>query len=207
MTGTSNQRLRRKLYVEPLLVFASLVAMIAPAFAGGGLILRDDVCVITIGFYEAHFTAYQPDTRGSEEFCRDFPDTGETLFVLDYLHSGLKRVPVDFRILKDTTGLGQFVRWEDVEKMQNIEGATVFYQPPAIEPGGSYRVQYDFSEAGDYIGIVTAGHPTNDKTYNSVFAFSVDKPGYPFWLLYMLVAALFVYLFRYAYVSMANSDD
>jgi hypothetical protein len=207
MTGTSNQRLRRKLYVEPLLVFTSLIAMIAPAFAGGGLILRDDVCVITIGFYEAHFTAYQPDTRGSEEFCRDFPDTGETLFVLDYLHSGLKRVPVDFRILKDTTGLGQFVRWEDVEKMQDIEGATVFYQPPAIEPGGSYRVQYDFSEAGDYIGIVTAGHPTNDKTYNSVFAFSVGKPNYPFWLLYMLVAALFVYLFRYAYVSMANSDD
>ena len=189
-------------------VWLTLLASIsAPVLAGGGLILRDDVCIITIGFYEAHFTAYQPDTRGSEEFCRDLPDIGKSIFVLDYLHSGLKLVPVDFRIIKDVKSLGQFVRWEDVEAMANIEKLSVFYRPPAIEPGGSYRVEYDFLEAGEYIGIVTAGHPTNDKTYNSVFAFTVDKPNYPFWLLYMLVAALFVYLFRYAYVSMANSDD
>lgn len=184
-----------------------LLSTVGPAIAGGGLILRDDVCIITIGFYEAHFTAYQPETRGSEEFCRDFPDTGKTIFVLDYLHSGLKLVPVDFRIIRDTKGLGQFVRWEDVERMVDIEEVTVFYRPPAIEPGGSYRVEYNFSEAGDYIGMVTAGHPTNDKVFNSVFAFSVDKPRYPYWLLYALVAGLFVYLFRYAYVSMASSDD
>jgi hypothetical protein len=127
--------------------------------------------------------------------------------VLDYLHDGLKQVPVDFRIIRDAEGLGQFVRWEDVQNMAGIDDLTVFYQPPAVEPEGSYRVQYNFSEAGDYIGIVTAGHPTNNKTYNSVFAFSVDKPNYPFWLLYLLVAGLFVYLFRYAYVSMASSDD
>ena len=184
-----------------------LASTIGPATAGGGLILRDDVCIITIGFYEAHFTAYQPETRGSEEFCRDFPDTGKSIFVLDYLHSGLKLVPVDFRIIKDTTGLGQFVRWEDVESMEDIEGVTVFYRPPEVEPDGSYRIEYEFLEAGDYIGMVTAGHPTNNKTYNSVFAFSVDKPNYPYWLLYALVAGLFVYLFRYAYVSMASSDD
>jgi len=184
-----------------------LASTIGPATAGGGMILRDDVCIITIGFYEAHFTAYQPDTRGSEEFCRDFPDIGKSIFVLDYLHNGLKLVPVDFRIIKDTKGLGQFVRWEDVESMEDIEGVTVFYRPPAVEPDGSYRVEYEFLEAGNYIGMVTAGHPTNDKIFSSVFAFSVDKPNYPYWLLYALVAGLFVYLFRYAYVSMASSDD
>lgn len=184
-----------------------LTAAAAPALAGGGLILRDDVCIITIGFYEAHFTAYQPATSGNEEFCRDFPDTGETIFVLDYLHSSMKLVPVDFRIIRDTGGLGQFVKWEDVEKITDIEGVSVFYQPPKIESSGSFRASYDFLEAGDYIGIVTAGHPTNDKTYNSVFGFSVGKANYPFWLLYLFVASLFVYLIRYAYVSMANSGD
>jgi hypothetical protein len=190
-----------------LLALTVLIPMAGTALAGGGLILRDDVCIITIGFYDAHFTGYQPDTRGNEEFCHDYPDTGETIFVLDYLHSSLKLVPVDFRIIKDTTGLGQFVRWEDVEKLTDIEDVSVFYRAPAIESNGSYRVQYDFLEAGDYIGIVTAGHPTNDKIYNSVFAISVGKTRYPFWLLYLAVAGLFVYLIRYAYVSMADSSD
>ena len=190
-----------------LFVLGILVTVTAPTLAGGGLILRDDVCIITLGFYEAHFTAYQPDTRGNEEFCRDLPDTGESIFVLDYLHDSMKLVPVDFRIIKDTTGLGQFVRWEDVEKIANIEDVSVFYRPPEIESNGSYRIQHNFLEAGDYIGIVTAGHPTSDKIYNAVFAFGVGKTNYPFWLLYLLVAGLFVYLIRYAYVSMANSGD
>lgn len=202
-------KLHRKLRdpVSRLTAFTAMAVWATQALAGGGLILRDDVCIITIGFYEAHFTAYQPDTRGSEEFCRNFPDIGETIFVLDYLHAGLKQVPVDFRIIRDTTGLGQFVRWEDVEAMDDLQDRTVFYRPAAIEPGGSYRIQYKFLDGGDYIGMVTAGHPSNDKTYNSVFAFSVDKSPYWFWLLCLLAAGLFVYLFRYAYVSMANSDE
>jgi len=190
------------------LIFLLLSLSVAlPTFAGGGLILRDDVCIITIDFYEAHFTAYQPGTRGNEEFCHDFPDTGETIIVLDYLHSSLKLVPVDFRIIKDTTGMGQFAKWDDVANITNLDKVTVFYRPPDIEAGGSYRVEYDFAEAGDYIGIVTAGHPSNGKTYNSVFAFSVGRASYPFWILYLLVAGLFVYLIRYAYVSMAGSED
>ena len=190
-----------------LMSMSIIICMPRPALAGGGLILRDDVCIITIDFYEAHFTAYQPDTSGNEEFCRDLPNTGETIFVLDYLHKSLKEVPVDFRIIRDVTGLGQFARWEDVQQIENIEKHTVFYRPPVVEAGGSYRVQYNFLEKGDYIGIVTAGHPTNDKLYNAVFPFSVGARKYPFWLLYLLVAGLFVYLFRYAYVSMSATSE
>ena len=61
--------------------------------AGGGLVLEDDVCIIWIDFYSAHFTAYQPGSSGNEQFCEDLPDTGETIFVLDYLHQSLKEVP------------------------------------------------------------------------------------------------------------------
>jgi hypothetical protein len=76
-----------------------------------------------------------------------------------------------------------------------------------VEAGGSYRVQHDFLEKGDYIGVVTAGHPTNDKLYNAVFPFSVGARRYPFWLLFLLVAGLFVILFRYAYVSMSSTGE
>jgi len=42
--------------------------------------------------------------------------------------------------------------------------------------------------------------------YNAVFPFSVGARKYPLWLFYLLVAGLFVYLFRYAYVSMSATD-
>ena len=179
------------------------LATVGPAEAGGGVILKDDVCIISIDFYDAHFTAYQPNSSGNKEFCRDLPELGETIFVLDYLHSSLKEVPVDFRIIKDVTGLGQFARWEDVQAIKELDSHSVFYRPPTVEESASYRVQHEFIEAGDYIGIVTAGHPTNDQIYNAVFPFSVGKVAYPFWLLYLLVAGTFVYLVRYAYKSMS----
>lgn len=194
--------LKIKIYGQ-LIALGVLLCSAGQAFAGGGLILQNDVCIITIDFYTAHFTAYQPQTSGNTEYCRDLPDIGETIIVLDYLHPSLKEVPVDFRIIRDVTGLGQFVRWEDVQKIENIESNTVFYRPPAVEADGSYRIQFEFLEKGDFVGIVTAGHPSNGKLYNAVFPFSVGASKFPFWMLYLLAAGLFVLLFRYAYTSMS----
>ena len=90
-------------------------------YAGGGVVLEDDVCIIWIDFYSAHFTAYQPNTGGNTQFCRDLPDTGDTIFVLDYLHQSLKEVPVTFRIIRDVTGQGRFVKLKHIEEIDNIE--------------------------------------------------------------------------------------
>ena len=99
------------------------------AVAGGGMVLEGDVCIIRIDFYSAHFTAYQPDSSGNTQFCQALPDTGDTIFVLDYLHQSLKEVPVDFRIIRDVTGQGDYVKLKHVEEIENIEQHTVFYQP------------------------------------------------------------------------------
>ncbi len=175
-------------------------------FAGGGVILRDDICIIEIGFYDAHFTAYQPNTSGNTEYCEDLPDTGETLFVLDYLHSSLREVPVDFRIINDVTGAGEFVRLEQVQAIENLDSHTVFYREPAIASNGSYRVDFKFLQRGEYIGVVTAGHPTNDNTYSAVFPFTVGRSAFPYWMLYLLAATLFVLIIRYAYASMRDTS-
>jgi len=165
---------------------------------GGGVILRGDACIIEIGFYDANFTAYQPASSGNEEFCEDLPDLGPTIFVLDYLHASLREVPVDFRIIRDTTGLGQFVQHEDVLALDNIEELTVFYAPPVVMPGASFRVEHEFVEKGEYIGIVTAGHPSNDNIYNAVFPFTVGNVSYPYWLVAIVVGVLMLLLLRQA---------
>ena len=143
--------------------------------AGGGLVLRDDICIVSLGFYEAHFTAYQTNTSGNTEFCDTLPDLGETLFVLDYLHDSMAKVPIDFRVVRDTTGMGQFVQSQDLPPIEDLEAITVFYQPPLVESDASLQINVTFAQAGNYIGIVTAGHPAKDLLYTAVFPFSVGR--------------------------------
>lgn len=160
------------------------------ANAGGGLVLRNDSCIMTIGFYEAHFTAYQPQSSGDQEFCENLPVSGETVVVLDYLHRSMREVPIDFRIIRNVTGKSEFARLPDVEALADIDAVTVFYQPPVVRPGGSLQVEYVFADDGEYIGIVTAGHPSNDKLYVSVFPFTVGQTRLPWGWLGFLAAIL-----------------
>jgi hypothetical protein len=161
--------------------------------AGGGLVLEGDVCIIWIDFYSAHFTAYQPGTSGNKQFCQDLPNTGETIFVLDYLHQSLKEVPVDFRIIRNVTGQGQYVKLKHVEEIKDIEQHTVFYQPPVVRPDASLQIEYDFKEKGAYVGIVSAGHPTTEVIYTAVFPFEVgaSSTGYGLPLLLLLAGVVF----------------
>ena len=171
--------------------FVVAVAMFAAqVHAGGGVALEDDQCIIRIDFYSAHFTAYQPETQGDQQFCEDLPDTGVTIFVLDYLHRSLKEVPVDFRVIRNVTELGQYARLEHVQALDDLDAHTVFYRPASVERTGSYRVEFQFAEPGEYIGIVSAGHPSNDKTYYAVFPFRVAMFSLPGWIIYLIVCLL-----------------
>lgn len=172
-----------------ILSMAMAVIPTASTLAGGGMVLEGDVCIIRIDFYSAHFTAYQPNTSGNTQFCRDLPNTGETIFVLDYLHQSLKQVPVDFRIIRDVTGLGRFVKLKHVEEIEDIEQYTVFYQPPTIRPDASLKIEYDFTEEGEYIGIISAGHPSNDMIYTAVFPFKVGGSNFAYPVPLLLLAA------------------
>jgi hypothetical protein len=158
-------------------------------FAAGGVVGERGSCMIEIGLYTAHFTVYQSDTRGDEEFCEDLPDTGNTLFVLDYLHDSLKEVPLDFRIIRDSDELGIFARWEHVAAMTDLDSRTVFYQPPVIRADNQLTVEHLFAEPGWYIGVVTAPHPVKDIVYRAVFPFRVGRTPIWYWLLPLMVLA------------------
>jgi hypothetical protein len=177
--------------------------------AGGGVVMTDGQCTMHIDFYSARFTAYQPETRGNKEFCKELPDIGTTIFVLSYLHPTLKEVPVDFRIVRNVTGLGRFTKWRDIESLGDIAPFTVFYQQPEIRPDGSLNVEYDFINRGEYIGIVTAGHPTNDKLYTAVFPFEVGVRRYWHWLVatVLLAGAAFYFWRRRSTAGRARGFD
>jgi hypothetical protein len=167
---------RRQLF----LVFLLFPFACQQAMAHGGVVEEEDVCVITISYLKAHFKIYQPLIDGHKEYCEDLPNATESIFVMEYMHDELSRVPVDFRIIRDVTGKGRFARWQDVAAIDDLESVTVFYQPPTIDPD-VFTVLYDFEEEGDYIGVVTAAPDGNDRQHIAVFPFEVGYTGYGYW--------------------------
>lgn len=161
--------------------------------------MKDDMCVIKIGFLKAHFIGYQQTDDGAEEFCEDAPEVADSIFVIDYLHDFLKQMQVDFRIIQDVNDIGKFANWEDISKLSSLEAATIYYLPPAKYPNGVLKADFNFQQAGGYIGIVTASHPEKAKTYRAVFYFQVGGVGYGYILLFfafLLIAFLLYCLLK-----------
>ena len=181
-----------------LLISILLVAPWQQAAAHGGVVEEEDLCVITISYLKAHFKIYQPRVDGHEEYCEDLPNATESIFVMEYLHDELSRVPVDFRIIHDVTGKGRFARWEDVAAIEDLDSVTIFYQPPTIEPD-VFTVLYDFTEEGEYIGVVTAAPSTGDRQHIAVFPFEVGYTDYGYWPI--IVGVLILIQLQYLLMS------
>lgn len=187
---------RTRLRILPCLV-ATLAAVIGnPAHGHGGVVEEDDVCVIRIGYLKAHFKVYQPQSSGHEQFCEDLPGAGESVFVMEYLHDEMATLPIEFRIIRNTTGKGRFTRWEDVRSLEDIDAVTVFYREPAVEPD-VFMAAHFFDADGDYVGIVTVGQDTGDGGRTAVFPFAVGFTGFGWWpyLIGLAILAQLHYLF------------
>lgn len=157
----------------------------------------DDICLISLGNLTAHFSLYQPDTQGSNEFCEDIPDAALSVFVIDFVHDILTTMPVEVEIYKDINQRGFSATWKDVQAISD-DSATVFYKAPTLYPSGGLQVTHSFSENGGYIGVVNAIHPATGKTYRAVFPFRVGSAGFwsylPGFLLLLVAIELFYWL-------------
>ena len=179
------------------LVFSLILSFLPSNVAAhGGVVEEDDLCVIQVNYLRAHFKVYQPGVTGHEQYCEDLPVAAESIFVMEYQHDLLSKMQVDFRIIRDVTGKGRFARMVDVNEIDDIDSVTVFYQAPIVEPD-VYRVNHEFREEGDFIGIVSAKHPTTGKVYEAVFPFEVGFTGLGYWplLIGLLVLIQLQYLF------------
>lgn len=161
-----------------------------PAMAHGSVVDGGEGCVIQFDFYSAHFSIFQPQTQQHREFCEDLPDVTESVFVLEYRHDSLREVEVDFRIMRNTSELGRFVRWQDIQAIGDLDSETVFFQRAQPQTDGVLSVLHTFEEAGNYVGVVSAPHPTLDRQYHAVFPFRVGLPWWQNrWLWLMLAVA------------------
>ena len=176
-----------------LLLLASILGA-QDTLAHGSVVDDEDICQLEIGFLKAHFKIYLPRTHDREEFCEDLPETTESLFVMEYEHDKLSTMPIDFRIIRDVTGLKSFVREEHVATIEDIEVATVFYNPPAIE-SDVFAVIHQFTEPGWYVGIVTAS--SENEHYTAVFPFEVGFTGIGYWVYFMVAIFLLLLFFWY----------
>lgn len=172
-----------------LLTCACLTLCIALAPTGvaahGSVTPEDDICIIRIGYYKAHFKIYLPATHAHEEYCEDIPGTGETVFVMEYEHSGLGDVPIDFRIIRNVTGQGVFTALEDVEAIDDLESVTVIHHDAARQRD-VFTIRYDFSEQGEFVGIVNVRNAETGKLYTAVFPFAVGFTGLGWWPLFIV---------------------
>lgn len=150
-----------------------LLATPVVSLAHGSVTADDDLCRIQIGHLTAHFKVYLPRARQHQEFCEDLPESGEAVFVMEYIHSELDSVAVDFRIIRNVTGLGRFATLEDVRSIEDLESATVLYKAARVQPD-VFTVLHNFEQTGEYLGIVTATNPQTQRVYSAVFPFEVS---------------------------------
>ncbi len=187
---TASRKLQRLWCLACHLIFLCLIGNTQYASAHGSVASSDDSCLIQIGYLQAHFKIYLPRTHQYEEFCEDLPEVTESLFVMEYAHDALQNMLIDFRIIRDVTGLGKFTRQLDVEQIGDLESATVFHQAATIEPDVFTIVQH-FDEPGWYIGIITATTTGDPKEiYTSVFPFEVGFTGLGYWPWFILLIIL-----------------
>lgn len=183
-----------------LLICMCLAGLSQHLHAHGSVVDEGDACVIQFGFYSAHFSIFQPGATGHKSFCEDLPDTGESVFVMEYRHDSMRQVPLEFRIMHNNSDLGRFVRWQDIEAMSDgqLASDTVFLQSLPSQPDGTARIMHRFEAAGDYIGIVSIPHPSEDILYHAVFPFRVGASVWSNWPLGLPVLALLWFVIKRA---------
>jgi hypothetical protein len=159
-------------------------------FSHGGVSVEDDVCIINIDRYKAHFTGYLPKERATQEFCEDIPVATESIFVIDFISDELRAMELDFRIIRDVNEVGVTATYADLGGEDAIEKASIYYQEPEQFQKGILNVRYNFVQDGAYIGIVNAHHLETGLKYTSVFPFSVGQANYGQYIKYFV--ALFV---------------
>lgn len=178
-----------------MVVLLSLIFVPGLALGHGGVSVEDDVCIIKLGTYSAHFTGYLPKTRATKEFCEDIPEATDSIFVIDFISDELRDMELDFRIIRDVNDIGITATYEDLGGEQAIEEATIFYNPPTVYPKGVFNVRYPFTEDGGYIGIVNVHHAETGLKYRSVFPFRVGVTQYSKYVIYFVLLFAFCGIF------------
>ncbi len=115
-----------------------------PAYGHGGVAVEFDTCVVQLGKYRMHFTAYQKAT-GGEEHCWDLPAPGNTILVFDLVETEMRSKPVELRVV------------EAGESGDFAPGTvrTVASLPTKVYPQGTLNLEASFDLDKRYMAVLT----------------------------------------------------
>jgi len=177
-----------------------------------------DFCVVRVGPNAMHFTAYQPHfgarrpQEAQVEFCKDIPDVGPVLIVLDYVDMELRNMTTDIRLIREVdgqTGASELPAILNDAQMapEALDPVTEKHLPSRLYPTGIIKFEHTFTSAGKYFGIVTVKND-HGQIYVSQFPFSVGQTYKRTILAYGLFAApvvigFFFYFWKFGRKSKA----
>ena len=119
-------------------------------WAHGGAGIDIDPCAQKVGPYYIHFTAYQPQTDPSGEYCQDVPKAGNTILVFDLVDQELRGKPVTIRV---------------IEAANTPEPRTVLEVAAKTYANGVVNAEANFDTPGTYLAIVTLKGPENTVSF------------------------------------------
>lgn len=117
------------------------------AHAHGGVAIEFDTCIVEIGKYRMHFTAYQQAT-GGQELCWDLPAPGKTILVFDFTDTEMRSKPVELRIVEAGEG-GEIAVGGPIK--------TVAQLPTKVYSQGTVNLESEFEAGKRYIAVMTMG--------------------------------------------------
>jgi hypothetical protein len=180
---------------QGLLALSLLLSTVLPlsTWAHGGASGVDlDACRIPVAGHWVHFTAYQPQLTGTNEYCKSIPEVGSAVLVFDYEGKALRNMTVEFEITKEP------------------EGSRVYYQEPATHSTGTINATINFSQPGDYLAHVTLVNEGQKVDAHVPFSVGTSQIGGPSMSTYLVIAVVLIaagYIFYLSNASFKNAID
>lgn len=190
--------------LKKILLGISLLIINNSVLAHGGVSVEQDKCVLTIGPYRMHFTGYQPESSGGQEFCEDIPVVGSAIIVLDYVDEALRSRMTSFKIIEKNS-------WSEAQSIEGDEQAKVVTDvPPQLYKRGSIKFDHKFAQPGYFVGFVTSQGESPEDKLISRFPFAVGygasgAAGSNQTLIYGAVAAGLIAILGYFFIKSRKS--
>jgi hypothetical protein len=190
--------------LKQILLIITLSIVSNSVLAHGGVSVEQDKCVLTIGPYRMHFTGYQPESSGGQEFCEDIPVVGSAIIVLDYVDEALRSRMTSFKIIEKNS-------WSEAQSIDGDEQAKAIIDVPAqLYKRGSMKFDYKFTQPGYFVGFVTSQGESSEDKLISRFPFAVGYgasgvAGSNRTIIYGAIAAGLIALLGYFYMKSRKS--
>ena len=189
------------------IIVLSFLFLLSPLLhAHGGVSIEDDVCIIKLGSYKAHFTGYMPEKRGVREYCESFPVTGRAIIAIDFISGELRDQRIQFDVARDFTGKGAEVVAQDIEgeNKPHYEAALLHSDTAGFRDTGTINFPVDLASKGWYIGVMKV--VTDDGIMEtSVFPFEVGPS--TLWRYFLIIPGALLLVFGLLFVSGKSQNN